>query len=95
MDKAKAHLHIDGRVQGVFYRGFTRELAENLGLKGWVSNLSDGRVEAVFEGDRDVIESAIRECYVGPPGSRVTNIDIQWETYTGEEKDFSVRHTHW
>ncbi|MFA6055528.1 MAG: acylphosphatase [Thermodesulfovibrionales bacterium] len=95
MDKAKAHLHIDGRVQGVFYRGFTQELAESLGLKGWVSNLSDGRVEAVFEGDRDVIESAIRKCYVGPPASRVANIDIQWETYTGEEKDFSVRHTHW
>jgi len=95
MDKAKAHLFIDGRVQGVFYRGFTQELAESLGLKGWVRNLSDGRVEAVFEGDRDVIESAIRKCYVGPPASRVTNIDIQWETHTGEEKDFSVRHTHW
>ena len=95
MDKARAHLHIDGRVQGVFYRGFTLELAESLGLKGWVRNLSDGRVEAVFEGDRGVIESAIRRCYVGPPASRVTNIDIQWETYTGEEKDFSVRHAHW
>lgn len=94
MDKAKARLHIDGRVQGVFYRGFTQELAESLGLKGWVRNLSDGRVEAVFEGDRGVIESAIRKCYVGPPASRVTNIDIQWETYTGEEKDFSVRYSH-
>ena len=95
MDKAKAHLHIDGRVQGVFYRGFTQELAESLGLNGWVKNLSDGRVEAVFEGDRDLIESAIRKCYAGPPSSQVTNIDIQWETYTGEEKDFNVRHSHW
>ncbi len=95
MDKARARLHIDGMVQGVFYRGFTRDLAESLGLKGWVRNLSDGTVEVVFEGDRGVIERAIRKCYVGPPASRVTSIDIQWETYTGEEKDFSVRYSHW
>ena len=93
MEKAKAHLHIDGRVQGVFYRGFVQELAVRLGLKGWVRNLRDGRVEAFFEGDKDVIENAIRQCYAGPPASRVTNIEVQWETYSGNEKDFSVRHT--
>ncbi len=93
MEKVKAHLHIDGRVQGVFYRGFVQELAERLGLKGWVRNLRDGRVEAVFEGDKEVVEKAIRQCHVGPPASRVTNIEVQWETHTGDEEEFSVRHT--
>ena len=92
MEKTRAHIYIDGRVQGVFYRGFTQDLAFNLGLKGWVRNLRDGRVEAVFEGDKKVIEEAIRQCYAGPPSSRVTGIDVQWEPYTGE-KDFSVRYT--
>jgi len=93
MEKARAHLYIDGRVQGVFFRGFTQDLAESLGLKGWVRNLRDGRVEAVFEGDRKVIERAIKQCYIGPPASRVTNIEVNWQQYTGEEKDFTVKHT--
>jgi acylphosphatase len=93
MEKASAHIYINGRVQGVFYRGFTQDLALTLGLKGWVRNLRDGRVEAVFEGDKDIIEEAIRQCSIGPPASRVTGIDVQWDPYTGKEQDFSVRYT--
>jgi acylphosphatase len=93
MEKARAHLLIDGRVQGVFYRAFTRELAHNLGLNGWVKNLRDGRVEAVFEGEKKGIEQAVKECYAGPPGARVSNIEVTWESYTGEERDFSVRYS--
>ena len=92
MENARAHLFIDGRVQGVFYRAFTRELAHNLGLDGWVRNLRDNRVEALFEGEKGIIQKAIQACYSGPPGARVTNIDVQWETYTGDEKGFSVRY---
>jgi len=92
MEKAKALVFIDGRVQGVFYRSFTRELAYNLGLNGWVRNLRDGRVEALFEGDKKLIERAIKECYIGPPGARVSNIDVKWEEYKGDEKGFSVRY---
>jgi acylphosphatase len=92
MDKVRAHLFIDGRVQGVFYRAFTRDLAHNLGLNGWVRNLRDGRVEALFEGEKGIIGQAIQACYAGPPGSRVTDIAVQWETYTGEEKGFIVRY---
>ena len=92
MDKARGHVFIDGRVQGVFYRHFTTELAESLGLNGWVRNLRDGRVEALFEGEKGIIQKAIQACYAGPPGARVTNIDVQWETYTGDEKGFSVRY---
>jgi len=92
MENARAHLFIDGRVQGVFYRAFTRELAHNLGLDGWVRNLRDSRVEALFEGEKGIIQKAIQACYSGPPGARITNIDVQWETYTGDEKGFSVRY---
>ena len=93
MENARAHIYISGRVQGVFYRGFAQNLALNLRLKGWVRNLRDGRVEAVFEGKKEVVEEAIRQCRTGPPASRITGIDIQWELYTGDEKDFSVRYT--
>jgi acylphosphatase len=92
MEEARAHLFIDGRVQGVFYRAFTREVAQTLGLSGWVKNLRDGKVEAVFEGEKKVIQKAIQECYAGPPGARVSNIDIQWELYTGNENGFSIRY---
>jgi acylphosphatase len=92
MEMARAHLFIDGRVQGVFYRAFTRGMAHRLRLSGWARNLGDGRVEAVFEGEKRAIEEAIRECNAGPPGARVTNIDVQWEPYSGDETGFSVRY---
>jgi len=92
MDAARAHVFIDGRVQGVCYRAFTRELASSLGLTGWVRNVRDGRVEAVFEGEKKIIEQAIRDCYAGPPGARVSRIETQWETYRGDEQGFSVRY---
>jgi acylphosphatase len=92
MEKARAYLFIEGRVQGVFYRAFIRELAYNLGLNGWVKNLRDGRVETVFEGEKELIDKAIKECYVGPPSARVTDIDVKWETFIGDQKGFSVRY---
>ena len=92
MEEARAHLYIDGRVQGVFYRGFTQDLAYSRGLSGWARNLRDGRVEAVFEGEKRLVEEAIKECYSGPPGARVSNIEVAWETYTGEEKGFHIRY---
>jgi acylphosphatase len=92
MEMARAHLFIDGKVQGVCYRAFTREVAHNLALTGWVKNLRDGRVEAVLEGEKKVIRHAIQEYYAGPPGAQVSNIDIQWEQYTDTENRFSIRY---
>jgi acylphosphatase len=92
MEETRAHLFIDGRVQGVFYRAFTGEIAHTLGLNGWVRNLRDGRVEAVFEGEKKLIQQAIQRCYAGPSGARVTNIDVQWEHYTGKENGFNIRY---
>jgi len=92
MEEARAHLLIDGGVQGVCFRAFTRETARTYGLNGWVRNLSDGRVEAVLEGEKKLVQQAIQQCYSGPPGARVAGIDVQWEQYTGKEDGFHIRY---
>jgi len=92
MTKARVRLFISGRVQGVFYRSFTEEVARSHGLGGWVRNLPDGRVEALMEGEKESIGRAIEACYQGPPAAKVDNIDFQWEDFRGEFTSFSVRH---
>ncbi|KAG0557894.1 hypothetical protein KC19_11G165000 [Ceratodon purpureus] len=69
-------VNIQGKVQGVFYRKWTVETAYKLGLHGWVRNLKDGSVEAVFSGKSAAVESMIEKCRAGPPGARVSTIDI-------------------
>jgi len=83
---------ISGMVQGVFFRSETRDEAKKLGVKGWVRNLSDDRVEAVFEGEEKSVKELIEFCRRGPPGARVTDVDIIWENYTGEFRNFEVRY---
>ena len=92
MQLARAHLVIKGRVQGVYYRAFTRDIASQLGLRGWVRNLPDGNVEALFEGYRDDMEKAIEHCSSGPPGARVDGVDVNWEEYKGDLKGFQIRY---
>lgn len=65
---------IDGRVQGVWYRGWTLEQARALGLDGWVRNLSDGRVEAVFCGPAAAVDAMVAACRRGPPSARVGTV---------------------
>lgn len=88
----RAHLYVSGIVQGVFYRAFTREVANSLGLKGWVRNLPDGRVEIIFEGERSLIEIAINKCRKGPPGAQVKDIEIKWESDLEGFQDFRIRY---
>ncbi|MFQ5964460.1 MAG: acylphosphatase [Candidatus Scalinduaceae bacterium] len=92
MEKARAHIFVDGRVQGVFFRANTREEAYSLGLTGWVRNCWDGRVEAVFEGERDKVEKIISWCKKGPPGALVRNVEINWEQATDEYDTFSIKY---
>ena len=92
MGGARAHIFVRGRVQGVFYRAFTQGVATRLGLHGWVKNLYDGRVEAVFEGERPLVEQAISECKQGPPGAYVDDVDVGWETYSGKEYGFGIKY---
>ena len=68
---------ISGQVQGVGYRFWTVRQARNLGLKGWVRNLSDGRVEAVFSGDRRAVEQMVELCYQGPRAAVVKEVIME------------------
>lgn len=91
MPMARAHILVSGRVQGVFFRAYLGEEAEARGVRGWVRNLPDGRVEAVLEGERDSVEEVIAFCGIGPPGARVEEVEVSWEEYRGEYSDFSIR----
>ncbi len=88
---ASLHVWVEGRVQGVFFRDTTRRQALNLGLTGWVRNLPDGRVEAVFRGDREVCEEALKFVHAGPPGALVTKVDHRWEPDDETFVDFEIR----
>jgi len=92
--KARAHVFVSGRVQGVFFRSETQHEASRRNVGGWVQNLPDGRVEATFEGEKDDVERLIEFCRRGPSGARVTRIEVRWECYTGEFKGFRVRYRH-
>lgn len=87
----RAHVLISGRVQGVFFRSETGLQAKKLDVKGWVRNLADERVEAVFEGEETAVKRLVDFCRKGPPGARVTNVNVLWEAYRGEFRSFEVR----
>lgn len=79
----RAHVLISGRVQGVGYRYATVDTASQLGLSGWVRNLPDGRVEAIFEGAREIVEEMIRWCHAGPPAAVVQDVAVEYEQPEG------------
>jgi len=90
--RVRAHVLVTGRVQGVFFRTETQDEAMRHNVAGWVRNLPDGRVEAVFEGEKENVDRLIEFCRRGPPGARVTRVDVSWEDYTGEFKGFRIRY---
>ncbi|KPJ57230.1 acylphosphatase [Parcubacteria bacterium DG_74_2] len=90
-EKVRVHVLISGLVQGVFFRSHTRIKAKEFGVFGWVRNLADGKVEAVFEGEKESIEKIIEWTKKGPDYARVENVEIKWENYNGEFEDFEVR----
>ena len=69
-------VRIEGRVQGVYYRAWTYDTVQSLGLDGWVRNASDGSVEAVFSGPPAQVEAMLRRCADGPPDAKVTAVTI-------------------
>ena len=85
----RAHVRIYGKVQGVWFRANTKEMADKLGIKGWVRNVPDGSVEAVFEGDDEAVEEIIKWCHHGPPLARVDKVEVSYEEPKGE-KDFRI-----
>ncbi len=89
-EQIRAHVFISGRVQGVGYRFSTVDQANQLGLNGWVRNLPDRRVEAVFEGSQATVEEMIRWCNQGPKGAVVNDVSIDYEAPEGL-RGFEIR----
>lgn len=88
--RSRAHVVVHGRVQGVFYRVTARREAQKRNITGWIKNLSDGHVEAIFEGNNERIIEIIDFCRIGPPLAKVTNIEVYWEKFTGSYESFKV-----
>ena len=93
MADSRAHAFISGRVQGVSFRYYTYHEALKRGLRGWVRNLHDGRVEAVFEGKREAIEQVLKWSETGPPAAGVDSVEVDWEEPTETLDGFKVRAT--
>ena len=83
-------MYVSGRVQGVFYRATTRDTARETGVDGWVRNLDDGRVEAVFEGPEDAVREMVNWCETGSPAADVDRVDVEYEEPEGIDS-FDVR----
>ena len=90
MADVRAHVFVSGIVQGVFFRQKTKQKAQSLGVTGWVRNLDDGRVEAVFEGEEESVKTLLDFCRKGPRGALIRNVEIAFETFSGEFQDFDV-----
>ena len=83
---------VAGRVQGVYFRAFTRNQARALGLTGWVRNEYDGSVYLEVEGPRAALETLLAAVRHGPPDARVDHVEVDWSEATGEFNGFAVRY---
>ncbi|MEI7643480.1 MAG: acylphosphatase [Chloroflexales bacterium] len=90
MERVRAHVFISGRVQGVNFRAYMRDRAREAGVEGWVCNLNDSRVEAIFEGSRPAVQKLVSWCYSGPVHAEVAKVELTWEAPTGKEGSFSI-----
>jgi len=88
--RTRVQVLVTGRVQGVCFRDFTQREAATLGLTGWVRNLPDGRVEAIAEGTRDLLENFISRIRQGPALSRVDDVQLIWSSGESEFRDFRI-----
>lgn len=89
-EKTRAHVHVAGRVQGVFFRDAARRKAQQLGLSGWIRNTPDGQVETVFEGDSGSVGEMIEWCGEGPPDASVSEVKSAYEEPRGDLSGFEV-----
>jgi acylphosphatase len=89
-ERTRAHVYVSGKVQGVYFRATTRDEAQKRGVDGWVRNLDDGRVEAVFEGPEEAVEEMVAFCREGSSAARVEDVEVTYGGPQGEE-GFRVR----
>ena len=88
--KSRVHVRISGKVQGVFFRASAKQKAEQIGITGWVKNTSDGKVEAVFEGEEPCIQEILNWCHHGPPNAQVDKVDIRITCATKAFETFTI-----
>lgn len=88
--KSRVRVFVSGKVQGVFFRSFTKSEAASLEIPGWVRNLSDGRVEVLAEGNKGALDELLGRIKEGSPGARVKKVDVMWEKYVGDLNGFRI-----
>ncbi len=88
----RGHVFISGRVQGVSFRWYTHNKAQELGLTGWVRNLWDRRVEAIFEGPEEIVKQAVAWCQYGERPARVDDMKVTYSPATREFKYFRIKY---
>ena len=87
----QVYLIISGKVQGVFYRVSCQEIAQGLGLTGWVKNLPTGQVEILAQGEKEKIEKLIEWCNKGPPGAKVSEVKVEWQNNLNKFVQFQIK----
>ena len=90
MPSVARHVSVTGRVQGVFFRGWTRDQAIALGITGWVRNCPDGRVDMHIEGEDSAVQQMIDRLHRGPAAAKVEDVHV-WDVDTFDFDDFEVR----
>jgi len=92
-DVARFSAIVYGRVQGVYFRYFVRNIARRLSLKGYVRNLASGNaVEVQAEGEKPQLDRLLEQLKTGPPGASVTRVEVDWSDYSGQFDNFSIRY---
>ncbi|MCK5914087.1 MAG: acylphosphatase [Desulfuromusa sp.] len=90
MEESRAQVLVTGRVQGVWFRQSTKNIAEQHGVKGWCRNNPEGSVEAIFEGEEAAVKTVVDWCKSGPDMARVDDLQVDWQTPTGEFDQFNI-----
>ncbi len=90
-ERARVHIIVHGKVQGVFFRDYAKRQADALGITGWVRN-TDSSVEIIAEGDKMKLREFIVHCESGSPLAKVDKIDYEWEEYAGKFNDFYIKY---
>ena len=88
--KVRAHIIVRGKVQGVYFRQNAQRVCNEYGVTGWVLNVDDGSVEAILEGNKNSVEEAISWFKVGPPSAHVEKIEVNYDRYMGEFREFKI-----
>lgn len=88
----RVHIYISGRVQGVFFRAETQRAANGFHLTGWVRNMTDGRVEAVFEGEDANVDNMLDWCHIGSPAAKVKEVLSEQEPYLAAFQNFTIKY---